>query len=177
LSQRNSILPSPFVVHQVARVRVRARASARALDVATGRGRHLMPLARAGFRTFGVDARLDALVDARDLCSRSALRVSLWCADLTRHPLPRAFFDVIVVTRYLERSLFGALADALFPGGFLIYETFTTAQLALESGPRSPDHLLRPDELRDAFPSLRTEFYEEVVDPEALARLVARRPR
>jgi SAM-dependent methyltransferase len=136
-----------------------------------------MPLARAGLRTFGVDARFDALLHARDLCSRSAIRVSLWCADLTQHPLPRAFFAVIVVTRYLQRDLFGALADALSPGGILIYETFTTAQLALGSGPRSPDHLLKPDELRDAFPSLRVEFYEEVVEPEALARLVARCPR
>jgi len=81
------------------------------------------------------------------------------------------------VTRYLQRNLFVALADALSPGGVLIYETFTTAQLALGSGPRSPNHLLKPDELRDAFPSLRIEFYEEVVEPEAVGRLVARRPR
>jgi len=137
-----------------------------------------MPLARGGFRTFGVDARFDALVDARAMCSRSAIDVFLWCADLTRHPLPRAFFDVIVVTRYLQRDLFGALADALSPGGVLLYETFTTAQLALGSGPRSPDHLLKPDELRERFGSLQIEFYEEeVVEPEALARLAARRPR
>jgi tellurite methyltransferase len=177
LSQRNSILPSPFVVDRVARLGARARTSARALDVAAGRGRHLVPLARAGFRTFGVDVRLDALVDARGLCSRSAIGVHLWCADLTRHPLPRAFFDVVIVTRYLQRDLFGALSDALCPGGVLIYETFTTAQLALGYGPQSSDHLLKPDELREAFGTLRVEFYEEVVEPEALARLEARRPR
>jgi len=161
----------------VARLGARASASLRALDVATGRGRHLIPLARAGFRTFGVDARFDALVDARDACSRSGIAVRLWCADLTRHPLPPAFFDVIVVTRFLQRNLFGALANALCPGGVLVYETFTAAQLALGSGPRSPDHLLKPGELREAFRSLQIEFYEEVVEPEALARLVARRPR
>ena len=34
--------------------------AASALDVAMGRGRHAVPLARAGFITYGVDIRLDA---------------------------------------------------------------------------------------------------------------------
>jgi len=180
LSQRTSILPSPFVADRLARLAHGGRVAGRALDVATGRGRHLPLLARAGFRTFGVDIRLDALTQARAAAAGADVRgidVRLWCADLTRHPLPVQFFDVIVVTRYLQRDLFDAIAEALAPGGVLIYETFTTAQLALGTGPRSPEHLLRPNELRTAFPSLAVESYEEVTEPEALARLAARRPR
>jgi SAM-dependent methyltransferase len=177
LSQRSSILPSPFVVQRLALLAAASRTPGRGLDVAAGRGRHLIPLARSGYRTFGVDVRFDAIAEARDACARSGLGVVVWCADLERHPLPGAFFDVIVVTRYLQRSLFESLAAALTPGGALIYETFTTAQLALGTGPRSPEHLLRPGELRGAWPSLTVEYYEEVDAPEALARLVARRPR
>ena len=60
--------PSPFIVEWVERIarergpstRLGAGADLRALDVAMGGGRHALMLARAGFRTFGVDLRWDA---------------------------------------------------------------------------------------------------------------------
>ena len=57
----------------------------------------------------------------------------------------------------------------------MIYETFTIAQLSLGTGPKSPDHLLRPGELRSMFGGWKILFYEEVDAPEAVARLVAQR--
>ena len=80
------------------------------------------------------------------------------------------------MARYLQRDLFRALHDALTPGGVVIYETFTHAQRALSRGPTSPEHLLRSGELRAAFEDFEVIFYEEVLDPEAVARIVARRP-
>ena len=177
LSQRTPIVPSPFVADWIARLAAPSHAPRRALDVAAGRGRHLLALARAGFDPFGVDIRLDALADARAAAADAGCRARLWCADLTSYPLPWSFFDVIVVSRYLQRDLFAPIARALRDGGVVIYETFTTAQLAFGTGPRSPDHLLRPQELRAAFPTLDIVFYEEVPEPEALARLVGRRSR
>jgi len=56
----------------------------------------------------------------------------------------------------------------------VLYETFTTAQRALGSGPTSPDHLLEPGELRRVFEGFDVLFYEEVTAPEAIARIVAR---
>ena len=53
-------------------------------------------------------------------------------------------------------------------------ETFTEAQRALGFGPRSPWHLLRPGELRATFEGFEILFYEEAVEVEAVARLVAR---
>ena len=105
---------SPFVVEWIARLAPRASAHARrALDVAMGRGRHAVALARAGSATFGVDVRVRR--GARRDAARergTALRVHGWCADLTQHPLPSARFDVVVVTRYLQRDLFPALREA-----------------------------------------------------------------
>ncbi len=147
----------------------------RALDVAMGRGRHACVLARSGCRTFGVDRNLDALRAARGRASAERLGIAVWCADLTRSRLPATHFDVIVVTRYLQRDRCDELAAALRPNGVLIYETFTTHQRALGTGPTSPDHLLEPGELGRLFAGLDTVFYEEVLRPEAVARLVARR--
>ena len=153
----------------------RAELVPRALDVAMGRGRHAVPLAVAGFDTFGVDIRFDVVGDARRAADAAGVRLHVWCADLTRYPLPRAQFDLIVVARYLQRDLFDALQTALRPGGVVLYETFTTAQRALGWGPTSPDHLLEPGELLKSFEGFEVLFYEEASAPEAVARLAARR--
>lgn len=166
---------SAFIDEWVARLAPRHAGRARALDVAMGRGRHAVALATAGFRTFGVDVRFEAVRDARRAAQAAAAHVYVWCADLTQHPLPSARFDVVVVTRYLQRDLFPALQAAVRPGGVVLYETFTTAQRALGCGPTSPDHLLEPGELLRSFDGFDVLFYEEVSAPEAIARLAARR--
>ena len=152
-----------------------AARGARVLDVAAGRGRHALPLARAGARVFGVDIRHDSLLDAAAAAAEEHLRLNLWCADLTTCALPRDAFDAIVVARYLQRDLFPAIAQAVVPGGVVVYETFTVDQLAHGVGPRSPDHLLQRSELRGAFDRFDVMFYEEISSPEAVARLIARR--
>ncbi len=149
----------------------------RALDLAMGRGRHALVLAEQGFRVFGVDAKIDAVRDAVGRASTRGLVVRGWCADLTRFPLPRERFELIVVSRYLQRDLFPSLNDALTPGGVVLFETFTEAQRRHGRGPTSPDHLLAPGELRARFDTFEVLFYEEVVEPDAVARIVARRPR
>jgi tellurite methyltransferase len=169
--------PSPFVASWIARLAPASPARPRALDLAMGRGRHALLLARCGFETFGVDLRRAAVRDAMDAAAREGLHVRGWCADLgAGAPLPGAAFDLIVVARYLQRDLFGAIAAALKPGGVVIYETFTVAQRALGTGPTSPAHLLERGELRERFPGWDLLDYEEVDAPEAVARLVGRRP-
>jgi tellurite methyltransferase len=164
--------PSSFVAASVARFAPNARGTRRALDVAMGRGRHAVVLARAGFKTFGVDIKHDAVRDAVRVAEAEGLVVRGWCADLTRTALPENRFDLVVVTRYLQRDLFPALGRALTPGGVLIYETFTVAQRAHGRGPTSPDHLLEPGELRRRFEGLDVVDYEEVSEPDAVARIV-----
>jgi hypothetical protein len=141
-----------------------------------GRGRHAEALARSGYRVFGVDLRIDAVRRARARAARDGFVLRGWVADLTEYPLPLDRFELIIVSRYLERDLFPALRASLVPGGAIIYETFTEAQLALGIGPKSPDHLLGEGELRTRFEGFDVLFYEEVTEPEAVARIVARRP-
>jgi SAM-dependent methyltransferase len=140
-----------------------------------GRGRHALLLARHGFITFGVDANCDAVQDAIAAADREGLTIRSWCADLTMAPLPFSAFDVVVVARYLQRDLFDAIKASVKPGGCVIYETFTVAQLELGFGPKSPEHLLRPGELKSIFGEWEILFYEEVDASEAVARLVAQR--
>jgi SAM-dependent methyltransferase len=166
---------SPFIVEWIERMARGGSGERRALDVAMGRGRYALLLARSGFRTFGVDITVDAVHDAMMTAAAAGVRVNGWCADLTRYPLPSARFDVVLVSRYLQRDLFPALRETVTFDGVVLYETFTTAQREKATGPRSPDHLLEPRELLRRFDGFDVLFYEEVTEPDAVARIAARR--
>jgi len=141
-----------------------------------GRGRHSVLLAQSGFAAFGVDVSLAAIREAMAHARREGVLVRPWCADLTEYPLPPNAFELVLVTRYLQRDLFEAIRESVVPGGFVIYETFTDEQRKLGTGPTSPAHLLEPGELLERVKGFEPLFYEEVARPEAVARLVARKP-
>lgn len=119
--------------------------------------------------------KLEAVRTALEAARARSLAISAWCADLTSCPLPRNAFELVVVTRYLQRDLFPAIAAAVAPGGFVVYETFTIHQRALGVGPTSRAHLLEEGELRERFDGLAVLFYEETREPESVARIVAQR--
>jgi tellurite methyltransferase len=136
--------PSPFVQHWVRQISIAPAVVAerrRTLDIAMGRGRHTPLLAEGGWRVFGVDRDVDALQHAAAAARKAGYPLRAWCADLTMCPLPRERFELIVVTRYLQRDLFPALRAALTPGGVMIYETFTVDQRKHQRGPTAADHL------------------------------------
>lgn len=119
------------------------------LDVACGRGRNTLFLARAGFRVHAVDRDPAAIDAVRGTAREEGLSVACEVLDLEVTPPPdlgHARYDAVVVFNYLHRPLFPALRRALAPGGRLVYETFTMAQ-AERGHPRNPAFLLLPGEL------------------------------
>jgi SAM-dependent methyltransferase len=179
----SGILPgariSPFVAAWLPRIVAEMNGRSvpgRALDLAMGEGRHAIPLAEAGFVTYGVDVAIDRLANARRSLSERGLHVLQWAADLDTYPLPAGRFDLLCCTRFLLRARWDDLKRCVRPGGFVLYETFTTGQIARGFGPASPEHLLRPGELEAAFSGWTVLHSEEVHEPAAMARLVARKP-
>jgi SAM-dependent methyltransferase len=185
---------SPFVAEWLPRVAAKMNGRLgprRALDLAMGKGRHAVALAEAGFLTYGVDLAVGRLQTARRTLAGRGLRVLPWAADLDTYPLPTDYFDLLFCTRFLLRARWDDLRRSVRPGGFVLYETFTTGQIARgfgpsagsgpsramsRSGPSSPDHLLHPGELKTAFGDWTILHSEEVERPAAMARLVARKP-
>lgn len=166
-----------------------------ALDLACGRGRHALLLAKQGHAVTAVDwsgaalESLEAEARARKLEVRRPveaggarivaaheLGIHLVRANLEDIQLAEAAFSVIVCVQYLQRSLFAQIERALRPGGVLLFETFTRAQLSYAGGPRNPAYLLELEELRTAFPGLEVLFYQELSEGQGIASLVARRP-
>jgi tellurite methyltransferase len=167
-----------------------------ALDLACGTGRHTLLLASRQQAVTAVDSSEVALgilerranelhygVSRAKHVSRrlpqTANRrpgIQLWQADLEQVSLPLETFSLVLCVNYLQRSLFAQMERALIPGGVLLFETFTVAQLDFAGGPRNPDYLLERGELRVAFPGLRTLFYRELRAGKGIASLIARKP-
>jgi len=175
--------PSELVRRHAATLAAVAR-EAPVVDLACGRGRNALALARAGVAVLGLDRsaeHLDALCRA---ARAESLPVRALRADLETAPHPplaRGRLGALLVCRYLHRPLAPVLAKLLRPGGWLLYETFTLDQRELGYGPRNPDFLLEPGELPRIFAELEVVEHWEGLDesgerPAALARLVARRP-
>lgn len=141
-----------------------------------GSGRHAVALAASGFRVFGIDRDYERVRQARCRLREGGHRPGFWVADLGSYPLPEARFDVVLCTRYLQRTLWQRLEEAVAPGGFVLYETFTVGQCRYDWGPRSSEHLLAPGELRKVFTDWDVWVYEERNTPAAEAGLLARRP-
>lgn len=128
-----------------------------ALDVACGRGRHALWLARQGFATTAIDRDAAAIAALDERARREHLPITAIARDLESGGpagLGDAAFDAIVVVHYLHRPLFPALIAALRPGGVLVYETFTVAQAA-RGRPTNPAYLLEPGELTHLTAPLR----------------------
>lgn len=118
------------------------------LDVACGRGRHALYLARHGWTVHAIDRDRAALASLADHARRDRLAITFACIDLERGvpDLGVERYGTILVFNYLHRPLLPALIRALRPGGVLLYETFTRGQR--ERGhPRNPAFLLDDGEL------------------------------
>jgi tellurite methyltransferase len=153
----------------------------RALDLASGGGRHALYLASLGYAVDAWDissVALDLLGDelARRALACDPLAVTPRCLDLERVVLPASAYDLVLDAHYLDRALFAGLARALRPGGLLIVHTF----LYVPGGPmtsrlRDPAHALQAGELQRAFGDL--EILDLAEDEQAEeAHLLARQP-
>lgn len=149
----------------------------RVADVAAGRGRHALLLAAAGCAVTAFDRDRLAMQRLDDLAARLQWPLRAVTADLERDDvdLGHEAFEAIVVTHYLHRPLMPALVAALAPGGWLVYETFTTAQAA-RGRPTNPAFLLQPGELpRLVAPLEVVRQREGDVDGRMVASVAARK--
>jgi SAM-dependent methyltransferase len=149
----------------------------RALDLACGNGRNACFLAERGFEVDAVDISEVGL--RRFVCRSPA--INRICQDLDTFVIRPGRYQLIVNTRFLKRNLFAALPAGLAPGGVLIFETYLMVDAPEAAHRFSPDHLLRDDELRHAFPTLQIIDYREISSPsqdapDRTASLIALRP-
>lgn len=135
--------------------------SGKALDFACGVGRHTLWLAKLGYEVDAADISMAGLQRLAGRAKQQGMsdNIHLIHADLTRWRPQEAAYDLVFVTRYLDRGAFPALIDAVRPGGLLLYQSFHTDLLRLRDF--DPKYVLQPGELLRSFAHLEILAYEE----------------
>lgn len=154
--------PASFLVEQLPRL-----PKGRALDVATGGGRHALYLAAHGYHVDAIDRDEAALIQlAASALAKVLPPIKTRAIDLEQ-PAPfdpgfgHEIYDVVMVFFYLHRPLLPFLIDALKPGGVLIYETFTIENHRRHNHPRRWEFCLSQNELLRMASTLQILHYDE----------------
>lgn len=149
--------PAPFLVECR-----RDLPPGRALDVACGLGANALYLAEEGFAVEAFDWSFEGLRKLTAAARERRRSLGAVACDVTRFPLPRERYDVLVSVRFLDRSLWRSMVEALRPGGALVIETLNRRYL--ERRPDFPEeYCLEEGELLAAFgTTLRVARYQEL---------------
>lgn len=140
-----------------------------ALELACGRGRAAVWLAKRGMDYWGVDVSPVAIELARELARRSGVedRCRFDVFDLDNGLPPGPLVDLLFCHLFVDRRLDDAVMERVALGGILLVVSLS------EVGHGPGDFRIKPGELLDAFSSLEVLDHAE---SEGVARLLARQP-
>lgn len=125
-----------------------------------GEGRNAVFAAREGWSVDAVDFSEAGRQKALALAAVHGVGITYTVADLADYVPPAEHYDAAaIIFLHLPAPLRGpvhaSIAQSLKPGGTLIIEVFGKEQLEHHTGgPRNPDLLYDPDELRGDFPGM-----------------------
>jgi SAM-dependent methyltransferase len=138
------------------------------LSLCEGEGRNAVFLASLGLEVIGVDNSEVGLAKAQKLAAARQVTIQTQLADLTDYdPAAGAFGSVISIFAHLPSTIRGRLYPlverSLKPGGLLLLEAYTLAQLPKNTGgPKDPDMLMSAAGLRREFPNCEVLLAREI---------------
>jgi SAM-dependent methyltransferase len=138
------------------------------LSLAEGEGRNAVFLAALGLEVLGVDLSDVGLAKAQKLAAARGVTIRTEVADLGLYePSANTFGAVISIFAHLpsniRRRLYPRVERSLKPGGVMLLEAYTAAQLPKTTGgPKDPDMLMSAAGLRKEFPELEVILAQEL---------------
>ena len=144
------------------------------LSLAEGEGRNAVFLASLGLEVLGVDGSEAGLAKAQRLAASRGLTIRTEVADLaTYEPPANVYGSVVSISAHLpsavRKRLYPLVERSLKPGGIILLEAYSKAQIARDTGgPRDLDMLMASEDLEKEFPNcepiLSREIEREVVE-------------
>jgi len=137
----------------------------KALDLACGLGGNARLLAQCGFKVDAWDISDTALTHLNNWAAVNRLPITPMLCDFEPMLFPYQQYDVIVISRYLNRDLWPQICQALKPHGKLFFQTFLAP--VQPHAPKNPAYYLQAGELQtlinsdQAWSNFRLEIYGE----------------
>lgn len=134
-----------------------------ALDLACGLGANSLFLARSNYKVHALDISEVAIKYLEEQSMINSLPINAQVSDLTNENLSlykEGLFDLIVITYYLDRSLFSIVKSLVKEGGYFFMETFFISSQQPNHN-ISDQYKLMPNELLSEFNDWHILYYEE----------------
>ncbi|ETI69093.1 class I SAM-dependent methyltransferase [Neobacillus vireti] len=134
-----------------------------ALDLACGLGGNSLFLARLNFQVQAIDISDVAVKYLNEIVAKQKLAIYPKLCDLTEISnlhLQKNSFRLVVITNYLDRSLFPVVKSIVKEDGYFFMETFYMSPMHENQGV-SNQYKLQPGELLAEFGEWKVLFYEE----------------
>lgn len=132
--------------------------SGKSLDLACGRGANAIYLAKIGMESHAWDISDVAIDHLTQLATQQNLKIHAEVIDVVSEPPIPESFDIIVISRFLDRNLIPALKQAVRSQGLLLYQTFIQDKVS-DAGPNNPDYRLGENELLNLFGDWTIRYY------------------
>jgi 2-polyprenyl-3-methyl-5-hydroxy-6-metoxy-1,4-benzoquinol methylase len=133
----------------------------RVLSLAEGEGRNAVYLAELGYKVLGVDASAVGLGKAQRLATARGVTIETRVADLAGFAITPNSWDAIIsifchLPSGIRSSVHRRVVAGLRPGGMLVLEAYTPAQLKLKTGgPPTADMTMTLNVLKSELEGLR----------------------
>lgn len=135
-----------------------------ALDLACGLGVNSQFLAERGYHVHAVDISDVALSFLQKYASEKQLSIQTHLCDLSEwhppHSMPKSF-DMVVMTYYLDRTIFSQVQSLVQENGYFFMETYFLSPLNENRSRVSDNYKLQPQELLTVFNEWKILFFEE----------------
>lgn len=143
------------------------------LSLAEGEGRNAVFLASLGLEVLGVDSSDVGMAKAQKLAAAKGVIIRTEMADLATCDLTENHYGSVIsifahLPAAIRRRLYPLVERSLKPGGILLLEAYTLAQLPKTTGgPKDPDMLMSAAGLQNEFPRCEVILAREI-DRDAL---------
>ena len=131
-----------------------------ALDLACGYGSNAICLEMYGLKFSAWDISKIALEKLSLRSKEFDFIINCEIRDVLQQPPEPDTFDIIVVSKFLDRKLIKYIRHAIKPNGLIFYQTFIKDRI-IKSGPENPNYQLNENELLDFFEDWKLIFYRE----------------
>lgn len=130
------------------------------LELACGLGGNALYLAQKGLQTHAWDISPVAIDRLNRYATHIGVNIQTRVVNISSRPPAPDHYDIIVVSRFLDRALIPAIIAALKTRALVFYQTYIREK-AIDTGPGNPAYLLAENELLRLFSELRVLAYRE----------------